>query len=182
MPFFAIKSRFSGKDRSWHRQLWRRNSSRCIWQDREVRRLSASRSANSCHPKRRISFRTSCIGNAGYPVLFFRIVSIPCSDSKDIPRIFLILAKIFLLFRRCASFFPSLSQFFGASAYRRAHLRKDPHTFPSMQKDSFFHWRRFLLISVGRLRRNQSPNSPKVVFPLKSLKFGKGYCIKKTGE
>ena len=117
---------------------WKNSPNSLSWQDWEVRRLSASRSADSCHPKRHISFRTSCIRNAGYPVLFFRIVSIPCSDSKDIPRIFLILAKIVLLFRRCASFFPSLSQFFGASAYRRAHLRKDLHTFPSMQKDSFF--------------------------------------------
>ena len=37
-------------------------------------------------------------------------------------------------------------------------------------------------MSVGRLRGNQSPNLPKVVFPLTSPKFGKGYCIKKSGE
>ena len=36
-------------------------------------------------------------------------------------------------------------------------------------------------MSVGRLRGNQSPNLPKVVFPLTSPKFGKGYCIKKSG-
>ena len=49
------------------------------------------------------------------------------------------------------------------------------------KKTLFFHWRRFLLMSVGRLRGNQSPNLPKVVFPLTSPKFGKGYCIKKSG-
>ena len=111
---------------------WKNSPNSLSWQDWEVRRLSASRSADSCHPKRHISFRTSCICNAGYPVLFFRIVSIPCNDSKDIPLRFPILVKIVLLFRRCASFSTSSSLFFGDSAYRKVHRRKGLRTFPSM--------------------------------------------------